>query len=283
MKPHPPSPASNPALLNAVAGTDPVVVLTGHYGVGKTNLALNLALAAAAAGEQVAVADLDLVNPYFRSSDYGDTLAPAGIRLVAPTFAGTALDTPSVGGQLFAEIERALAEPGRRLIVDAVAPTFAGTALDTPSVGGQLFAEIERALAEPGRRLIVDAGGDDAGATVLGSYAHALAGRPARVLHVLNAFRDLGDPREVVEVLHEVEGASRMAATGLVNVSHLMEGTTVQDVERGRVWAAEVAGLAGLPLVATCVPAHLAQQCYSDGTLGEPVASVGRYVLTPWQ
>lgn len=245
MKPHPPSPAPNPTLLNAVAGTDPVVVLTGHYGVGKTNLALNLALAAAAAGEQVAVADLDLVNPYFRSSDYGDTLAPAGIRLVAPT--------------------------------------FAGTALDTPSVGGQLFAEIERALAEPGRRLIVDAGGDDAGATVLGSYAHALAGRPVRVLHVLNAFRDLDDPREVVEVLREVEGASRMAATGLVNVSHLMEGTTVQDVERGRAWAAEVADLAGLPLVATCVPAHLAQQCYSDGTLGEPVASVGRYVLTPWQ
>ena len=74
-----------------------------------------------------------------------------------------------------------------------------------------------------------------------------------------------------------------MAATGLVNVSHLMEGTTAQDVERGRTWAAEVAALADLPLVATCVPAHLAQQCYSDGTLGEPVVRVGRYVLTPWQ
>ena len=243
MTPCPPPDPS--ALLAAVAGADPVVVLTGHYGVGKTNLALNLALAAAAAGESAAVADLDLVNPYFRSSDYPDFLAAAGVRLIAPT--------------------------------------FAGTALDTPSVGGQLFAEIERTLAEPGRRLIVDAGGDDAGATVLGGYAHALAGKPVRVLHVLNAFRDLADPREAVAVLREVEEASRMAATGLVNVSHLMEDTMAQDVERGRAWAAEVAELAGLPLVATCVPAHLAQQCYSDGTLGEPVIRVGRYVLTPWQ
>ena len=239
-------PPSDPnALLAAVAGDDPVVVLTGHYGVGKTNLALNLALTAAQAGESAAVADLDLVNPYFRSSDYPDFLAAAGVRLIAPT--------------------------------------FAGTALDTPSVGGQLFGEIERALAEPGHRLIVDAGGDDAGATVLGSYAHALAGKPARVLHVLNAFRDVDDPAEAVAVLREVEESSRMAATGLVNVSHLMEGTTAQDVERGRTWAAEVAALADLPLVATCVPAHLAQQCYSDGTLGEPVVRVGRYVLTPWQ
>ncbi len=239
-------PPSDPnALLAAVAGDDPVVVLTGHYGVGKTNLALNLALTAAQAGESAAVADLDLVNPYFRSSDYPDFLAAAGVRLIAPA--------------------------------------FAGTALDTPSVGGQLFGEIERALAEPGHRLIVDAGGDDAGATVLGSYAHALAGKPARVLHVLNAFRDVDDPAEAVAVLREVEESSRMAATGLVNVSHLMEGTTAQDVERGRTWAAEVAALADLPLVATCVPAHLAQQCYSDGTLGEPVVSVGRYVLTPWQ
>lgn len=241
----PQSQTPDPALLAAVAGADPVVVLTGHYGVGKTNLALNLALAAAAAGESAAVADLDLVNPYFRSSDYPDFLAAAGVRLIAPT--------------------------------------FAGTALDTPSVGGQLFAEIERALAEPGRRLVVDAGGDDAGATVLGSYAHALAGKPVRVLHVLNAFRDLADPREAMAVLREVEEASRLAATGLVNVSHLMEGTTAQDVEHGRAWAAAVAELAGLPLVATCVPAHLAQQCYSDGTLGEPVVRVGRYVLTPWQ
>ena len=82
MTPCPPPDPS--ALLAAVAGADPVVVLTGHYGVGKTNLALNLALAAAQAGESAAVADLDLVNPYFRSSDYPDVLTSARACALSP-------------------------------------------------------------------------------------------------------------------------------------------------------------------------------------------------------
>ena len=60
------------ALLDA-----PVLVVTGHYGVGKTNLSLNLAFDAAARGRQVTVVDLDVVNPFFRSSDYRDLTAAA--------------------------------------------------------------------------------------------------------------------------------------------------------------------------------------------------------------
>lgn len=233
------------SLVGAVCGKAPIVVLTGHYGVGKTNLALNLAHACAEAGEGVALADLDLVNPYFRSSDYKDGLAKRGIRLVAPT--------------------------------------FAGTALDTPSVGGQLFGEIELAQEQPRRRLIVDAGGDDAGATALGCYAKRLRDAPLRMLYVVNAFRDVPDPTEAVQVLREIEGAARLKARGVVNVSHLAQETTSADVEEGRAWAHEVARTAELPLVATCVPAHLPEWCYSSEIGSEPVVPVARYVVTPWQ
>ncbi len=51
-----------------------ITVICGHYGCGKTNLTLNLALDAAEQGETVTVADLDVVNPYFRSSEYGGLL-----------------------------------------------------------------------------------------------------------------------------------------------------------------------------------------------------------------
>ena len=79
-----------------------VTVICGHYGCGKTNLALNLALEAAAKGEKVTVADLDIVNPYFRSSEYGGLLEEHGVRLIAPVFAGTTLDTPHTApGALF--------------------------------------------------------------------------------------------------------------------------------------------------------------------------------------
>lgn len=240
-----PIPRANPALVAAVCADAPVCVVTGHYGVGKTNLALNLALACAAAGESVTLFDLDLVNPYFRSSDYPQVLADAGVRLGAPT--------------------------------------FAGTTLDTPSVGGRLFAETELARAEPNRRLIVDVGGDDAGATALGRYAQALRDADARVLYVANAFRNLTrDAADAVGVLREIEHAAHLSACGVVNNSHLCDETAPRDVLEGRVWARGVADAAGLPLVATCVPAHVFKACNSCKSAAEPLVGVARYVNTPW-
>lgn len=77
-----------------------VTVICGHYGCGKTNLALNLALEAAA-DSPVTLVDLDVVNPYFRSSDYRGLLKDHGVRLIAPVFAGTTLDTPTLPPEIF--------------------------------------------------------------------------------------------------------------------------------------------------------------------------------------
>ena len=71
-------------------------VVTGHYGCGKTNLSINLALDLARTHDEVMLVDLDIVNPYFRSSDYAAMLAAHGVRVISPTFAGTTLDTPSL-------------------------------------------------------------------------------------------------------------------------------------------------------------------------------------------
>ncbi|MEI3231874.1 MAG: hypothetical protein V8S24_11985 [Gordonibacter pamelaeae] len=85
----------------AWAPAAPVLVITGHYGVGKTNLALNLALDAAARGLEVTVVDLDVVNPFFRSSDYRALLDEAGARgrsrpcSPARTWTGRACRAPS--------------------------------------------------------------------------------------------------------------------------------------------------------------------------------------------
>ena len=98
----------------------PVTVVTGHYGVGKTNFALNLALDAAAAGYRVTLADMDVVNPYFRSNEYRDLLEEAGVRLIAPVFghAGTSLDVPSVTGELaVAAAEAYRDETGRTVVI----------------------------------------------------------------------------------------------------------------------------------------------------------------------
>lgn len=73
-----------------------IIVITGHYGSGKTNLAVNLAVDFARAGESVTIVDLDIVNPYFRTADFGELFREHGIKLVAPQFADTNLDIPSL-------------------------------------------------------------------------------------------------------------------------------------------------------------------------------------------
>lgn len=78
-----------------------ITVVCGHYGCGKTNLTLNLALEAAKSGEPVTVVDMDIVNPYFRSSEYGELLSQRKIRLISPVFAGTTLDTPTLPPEIY--------------------------------------------------------------------------------------------------------------------------------------------------------------------------------------
>ncbi|MBQ8180009.1 MAG: hypothetical protein IJ026_06205 [Candidatus Methanomethylophilaceae archaeon] len=101
-----------------------VTVVCGHYGTGKTNLSINLALDCARRGEEVTLVDMDVVNPYFRSADYSDLLESEGVRVIGPNFANTNLDTPSLPGSA-----RVAIEEGGRVIVDVGGDDAGATAL----------------------------------------------------------------------------------------------------------------------------------------------------------
>ncbi len=101
-----------------------VTVVCGHYGTGKTNLSINLALDCARRGEDVTLVDMDVVNPYFRSTDYADLLESEGVRVIGPNFANTNLDTPSLPGSA-----RVAIEDGDRVVVDVGGDDAGATAL----------------------------------------------------------------------------------------------------------------------------------------------------------
>lgn len=90
-----------------------IIAVTGHYGSGKTNLAVNLAVDFAKEGERLTIIDLDIVNPYFRTADFSELFGLLGIKLVAPQFANTNLDIPSLGFDMAAVINGC-----DRLIID---------------------------------------------------------------------------------------------------------------------------------------------------------------------
>lgn len=101
-----------------------VTVVCGHYGTGKTNLSINLALDCARSGEDVTLIDMDIVNPYFRSSDYSEVLAKEGVRVLGPNFANSNLDTPSLPAAIGDVIRE-----GERVIIDVGGDDAGATAL----------------------------------------------------------------------------------------------------------------------------------------------------------
>jgi len=104
--------------------TERVTVICGHYGTGKTNLSINLALDCAKEEKDVVLIDMDIVNPYFRSSEYTDLLEGSGVRVISPNFANSNLDTPSlppVIGDLIRE--------GSRVVIDVGGDDAGATAL----------------------------------------------------------------------------------------------------------------------------------------------------------
>lgn len=190
-----------------------LTLFAGHYGSGKTNIAVNYAMMLKKSGYDVIIADLDIVNPYFRTKDSEDELAKAGIELISSRFANTNLDIPSIPQEMY------------------------------------------RTVQDKSKYAVMDIGGDDAGAIALGRFApYILEEDNYDMVFVVNFFRPLSrTAEEAMEIMREVEAASRLKFTSIINNSNLGEHTTAEDVLSTEKEAEKLVALSGLPLKMTTV------------------------------
>lgn len=194
-------------------------IFAGHYGSGKSNLAVAAALELAAFGSRTALVDMDVVNPYFHSGDFEEELRGKGVEVVRPLFSGTN--------------------------VEAVT----------------LSPRVRAAFADPELQVVSDVGGDDAGAVALGQYAAVLRQTGYDMWLVVNFRRPLTRRAEqLLDYIADMQAASRLSFTGIVNNTNLGEETTPWVVADSVPEAEKLVQLTGLPLVFTAARSDIARQ-----------------------
>ena len=197
-----------------------ITLFAGHYGSGKTNIAVNYALHLAKEGKKVCIGDLDIVNPYFRTKDSEDELAKAGVELISPQFANTNVDLPA----LPAEAYRLVEDKSIYAIMDIGGDDRGAYALGryTPSI-----------LAENNYRM----------AFVANCY------RPLT-----------RTPEEALEVMREIEAACGIRFTCIINNSNLGEETNPETIRASETYIQKLSQLSGLPLWITTAREDVARE-----------------------
>ena len=226
--------------------TRPVSILVGHFGSGKTEIAVNLAFGLRNRGAEVTLVDLDLVKPYFRCRLVKDDLEARGIRLVAPA-----------GAHFYADLPILVPE----------ARTAAGDG------------------ACQGRRLIFDVGGSDLGARALGSLSGLLDRTTTDLLFVVNVNRPFAeDVGSLAGTLDDVQAAARLPVTGLVANTHLLQETTRETVLEGIRAARALQAATGIPVRFCAMLPDLARAL--GGTEGRaeglPILAMERHIVAPF-
>lgn len=190
-----------------------ITLLCGHYGSGKTNVAVNFAYELKKLHERTAIADLDIVNPYFRTKDSAAELAEHGIELICSDYAGSNVDIPALPQQMYKTTD----DRSGHFIIDVGGDDRGALAL------GRIAPEI---IKENNYEMLM----------VINCY------RPLT-----------RTAEATLEIMREIEFAGGIKFTGLVNNSNLGEETSVRDVLASLDYATEVSRLSGLPITATTV------------------------------
>ncbi len=199
-----------------------VRIIIGHYGSGKTEFSCNYAVELAKyCGNDIMLVDLDIVNPYFRSRERASYLEERGVEVMSSQL-GNDVNT------------------------------------DLPALSAGIYAPLQN----PDIELILDVGGDKVGARVLRQYSDFLMGKDdVDLFAVINANRPETSTLEgVLKHLEGIEFEARLKVTGLINNTHMIWDTSLEDVMRGQKLLQEVSDRLNVPIVYVSVMRELVDE-----------------------
>ena len=197
-----------------------ITLFTGHYGSGKTNIAVAYARYLKEMGERVTVADMDIVNPYFRTKDSAEDFRREGIELIVSEFANSNVDLPALPSELYGVVERR----DMHAVLD----------IGGDDRGAYALGRFAPYIREEN------------------NYENLFVANMYRPL--------TKTPEQALEVMREIETAGGLPITAIVNNSNLGELTDEETVLGSAEYAARLSEISGLPVKFTSVRADLAER-----------------------
>ena len=188
-----------------------ITVFAGHYGSGKTNIAVNYSLYLSSLGIDTVLCDLDRVNPYFRAIDSQNELRDKGVGIICSRFANSSVDLPSLPAELYSITD----DKSKNFVLD----------IGGDDRGAYVLGRLAPKIIEEN------------------NYEMLLVINKFRPL--------TRTPEDVLTVKREIELSSGIAFTGIINNSNLGDETLEDDVLSSMEYAERVSKLASLPLLAT--------------------------------
>ena len=217
-----------------------IKIICGHFGCGKTNVSVNLAMLYKNRypESKVALADIDTVNPYFRAADNARELSEMGITPIVPEFANTNVDIPSLPAELYSIFNK-----------------------DSETVS------------------FIDVGGDD-GAAALGMYSELIEECGYEMLYVISKYRPLiSEPEAAADLMRLIEEVSHLKCTAIINNSSIGAETTKDDVIASIDYAKAVSRACRIPLLFTSYCKEYTGDISIEGERLLPIKNVTKQIF----
>lgn len=206
-----------------------LTLFAGHYGSGKTNLAVNYAVLLRRRNLSVAVMDMDIVNPYFRTKDSEALFEKEGITLISSAFANSNVDLPALPSEMYRPIQ----DKSLHAVLD----------IGGDDRGAYALGRFAPAILEEN------------------NYEMLFVANFFRPL--------TRTAKEAFEVLREIEAAGKVPFTGLVNNSNLGVSRSANDLLATEETLRELAALSGLPIRFRSAEAPVAKALIDSGAMAK--------------